>query len=113
VPPETTMWLVSPRHAVHNLIAGHDAPAERFGAFRIVNVPGISVRVGDMVKALRRVAGDEIANRVTFEVDPAIDRIVRTWPRDFEAALGRKLGMTADADFDSAIRQYIDDELRS
>jgi nucleoside-diphosphate-sugar epimerase len=111
VPPDTTMWLVSPRHVVQSLVIGHEAPASAFGATRNVNVPGISVRVDEMVKALARVAGESVARRVRWEVDPAIDRIVRSWPRDFEAALGRKLGMAADADFDSAIRQYVADEL--
>jgi nucleoside-diphosphate-sugar epimerase len=105
------MWLISPRHVVANLIVGHEAPAASFGTSRNVNVPGISVSVGDMVAALRRVAGDAVARRVSWQVDPAIDRIVRTWPRDFDASLGRRLGMRADADFDSVVRQYVEDEL--
>ena len=40
-----------------------------------------------------------------------IDRIVRTWPVNFDPAFGRSLGMQADADFDSIVRQYIADEL--
>lgn len=111
VPLETVMSLISPRHVIDNLIVGHEAPAAAFGAVRTINVPCISLSVGEMLQALRRVAGDVVADRVTAALDPAIDRIVRTWPRDFEATLGRKLGMRADADFDSVIRQYIDDEL--
>jgi hypothetical protein len=76
-------------------------------------VPGISVTVGGMVDALRRVAGDAAAARVRFAPDPAIQRIVQTWPRDFDPAYGRSLGMRADADFDAIVRQYIDDELRT
>jgi D-erythronate 2-dehydrogenase len=69
------------------------------------------VEVGAMVDALRRVAGDEVASRVSWQVDPAIDRIVRTWPRDFEARFGRSLGMRADASFEAIVSQYIEDEL--
>ena len=76
-----------------------------------VAVLSITADVGDMVAALRRVAGDEVAERVRWEYDPAIDRIVRTWPRDFDAAAGRSLGMVADADFDAIVRQYMTDEL--
>jgi hypothetical protein len=49
---------------------------------------------------------------VRFAPDPAIERIVRSWPRDFDAAYGRALGMTADADFDAIVHQYIEDEMR-
>jgi len=58
------------------------------------------------------VAGDAAAGRVRFVPDPAIERIVRTWPCDFDPVYGRGLGMRADADFDSIVRQYVDDELR-
>jgi nucleoside-diphosphate-sugar epimerase len=108
----TRMWLISPRSVVANLVAGHEAPASAFGHTRSVNVPGISTSVEDMVGALRRVAGDAVADRVQFRHDPVIDRIVQTWPVNFDAAFGRSLGMVADADFDSIVRQHVDDELQ-
>ena len=93
----TRMWLLSPRAVIDNLIAGYDAPASAFPPSHAINVPGISVTVGEMVDDLRRVAGDAVADRVAFRHDPAIDRIVRTWPRDFDAQRGRALGMRVDA----------------
>ena len=105
---ETRMWLISPRAMIANFLAGYDAPASALPAWHSVNVPGISVTVGEMVDALRRVAGDEVAGRVVFRHDEAIDRIVRTWPRDFDPQAGRALGMRADADFASIVRQYIE-----
>ena len=111
VPPGTRMWLTSPRSVVDNLLAGHEAPVSSFAHARSVNVPGISVEVREIVAALGRVAGPEVAARVAWQVDPAIDRIVATWPRDFDARLGRSLGMRSDPDFDTIIRQYIAEEL--
>lgn len=112
VPDDTRMWLLSPRRVIENLLIGHEAPAATLTHGRSVNVPGISVTVREMLDALRRVAGDAVAARVRFASDPAIERIVRSWPRDFDAAYGHSLGMRADADFDAIVRQYIDDELR-
>ena len=77
VPAETRMWLLSPRRVIENLLIGHEAPAAALTQGRSVNVPGISVTVGGMVDALRRVAGDAVAARVRFAPDPAIERIVR------------------------------------
>ena len=111
VPANTRMWLTSPRSVIANLIVGHEAPATAFAHARSVNVPGISVAVGEIVAALGRVAGTDAASRVHWQVDDAIDRIVATWPRDFDARFGRSLGMHSDSDFDSIIRQYIADEL--
>jgi nucleoside-diphosphate-sugar epimerase len=109
VRPETRMWVQSPRAVIANLLVGHEAPAAAFGHTRSVNVPGISVPVGAMVDALRSVAGDAVADRVKWQFDPAIDRIVSTWPAAFTATFGRALGMQADADFASIVRAYIAD----
>jgi nucleoside-diphosphate-sugar epimerase len=111
VAPTTRMWVTSPRTVVANIVAGHEAPASAFGHTRSVNVPGILVGVGDMVAALRKVAGDAVADRVKWQFDPAIDRIVSTWPANFAPKLGPALGMKADADFEGIVRAYLADEL--
>ncbi|MEO8487867.1 MAG: D-erythronate dehydrogenase [Betaproteobacteria bacterium] len=108
VDASTRMWLLSPRAVIENLIAGYEAPYSSFPPSHSINVPGISVTVGEMVDALRNVAGEAAAKRVVFRHDPAIDRIVRTWPRDFDALAGRSLGMRTDADFASIVRQYVE-----
>jgi len=101
----------SPRAVIANLIVGHEARAAQFAHTRSINVPGIHVGVDEMVAALRRIAGDAVADRVKWQLDPAIDRIVSTWPARFAPVLGPALGMRADPDFDSIIRAYIADEL--
>lgn len=106
VRPETRMWLQAPGTVIENLLAGHEAPASAFAYTRSVNVPGLSVAVGDMVEALRKVAGDDVARLVRWEYDPAIDRIVSTWPAAFEARLGKSLGMRGDSDFESIVHAY-------
>ena len=111
VAPTTRMWVQSPRAVIGNLVIGHEAPAAAFGHTRSINVPGICVAVGDMVAALRRVAGDAVADRVKWQFDPAIDRIVSTWPANFAPRLGPALGMQADADFESIVRAYVADDL--
>lgn len=112
VGPQTGMWLTSPRTVIDNIVAAHEAPASAFGASRSINLPGISTTVAGMIEALVRVAGADVAARITMRHDPVIDRIVRTWPVDFDTAFARSLGMRADADFDGIVRQYIDDELK-
>jgi nucleoside-diphosphate-sugar epimerase len=109
VAPTTRMWVQSPSAVIANLIVGHEADAARLPATRAINVPGISVAVGDMVAALRAVAGDAVAQLVRWEHDPAIDRIVSTWPARFEASAGRALGMRHDDDFESIVRAHLRD----
>jgi nucleoside-diphosphate-sugar epimerase len=111
VAPETRLWVTSPRQVIDNLIVGHDAAAATFGETRSVNVPGLRISVGAMVDALRRVAGDAVASRVQWRIDPVIERIVKTWPPNFAPRLGPLLGMKGDTDFDAVVRAYIADDM--
>jgi hypothetical protein len=111
VAPDTAMWVTSPRTVIDNLIAGHEASGAGFGPLRAVNVPGFCVSAGEMVAALRRVAGEDVAARVKWQHDPAIARIVSTWPARFESVRATALGMHADTNFETVIREYMADEM--
>ena len=109
IAPATRVWLLSPRQAIEGLILGHDLPAEALGPSRVINLPGVCVTVREMVAALERVAGPEVARRVRWERDPALDRIVSSWPGAWDTRRAEALGFRGDADFDSIIRAYIED----
>lgn len=109
VAPETILWLMSPDRAIDNLLHGYELPKDKLSHGRVINMPGLSVSVQDMLASLRRIAGDEVANRVRVERDPAIERIVNSWPGNFSADYARSLGFVFDADFDSVVRAFIKD----
>jgi len=112
VAPETRLWLLSPRCAIDCLIHGFDLDADALGRQRAINLPGITVTAGEMVASLRRVAGEEVASRVHWERDAAIERIVGTWPGAWNAARAETLGFKGDANFEQIVRAYIADDLR-
>ena len=108
VAPDTLLWLMSPDRAVENLVHGHELPAERLTEGRVINMPGLSVTVSEMLNSLRRIAGDAVAARVRFERDPAIEKIVNSWPGNFSATYARSLGFVFDANFDDVVRAFIE-----
>ena len=108
VSPGTRVWLASPRTAIESLIHAHDIPPEALGIRRALNVPGISVTAAEMVAALERVAGREVAAYVRWEKDARIDRMMNGWPGALDDARARSLGFPADGDFDAMIRQYME-----
>lgn len=112
VAPETPMWLMSPRHAIDNLIHGHEVDGSLFGSSRALSLSGLATTVKEMVAALERVAGSDVVKRIRWELDPAIVRIVNTWPGDFAAARAEAMGFQRDANFDDIVRAYIEDELK-
>ncbi|SDG53761.1 D-erythronate dehydrogenase [Pseudomonas abietaniphila] len=107
VPLETRLWLMSPAQAITNLIHGHELTDEQLKAGRVINMPGLSITVEDMIGALRRTAGDAVVSRIRLERNPAIEKIVGSWPGSFTARYAKGLGFTADHDFADVIGQFI------
>ncbi|CAG2156016.1 putative epimerase/dehydratase [compost metagenome] len=109
VAPETSLWLLSPRGAITALVNGLELDGARFGNRRVVNLPGLSVTAKQMVEALRRVAGDTVADRVTWQREARIENIVGTWPAAWDVTRAVELGFQSDASFDDVIRGYMED----
>lgn len=109
VAPETKLWLLSPRAAVAALVNGIELAGERLGNRRVVNLPGLSVTAAGMVDALRRVAGDAVADLVTWEREERVEKIVGTWPAAWNAERALSLGFESDASFDAVILAYMED----
>ena len=107
VPPATPIWLMSPDLAVRNILHGLELPEAALGGGRVLNMPGLSVTVAEMLAALRRVCGDAVADRVRMAPDPAITAIVASWPGNFSTPRADALGFVADADFDGVVRAFL------
>lgn len=107
VSPEMRMWLQSPDYAIHNLAHALALDGSLLGNDRTVNLPGLSVSVGAMIDALRTAAGDAVTRLIRFEPDPAIERIVASWPNDFDAVRAKALGFVADEDYVSIVRAHM------
>ena len=110
VGPETGVWLLSPRRVTDCFVHAHELPSSAWGVNRVVNLPGITVTVAQMLEALARVAGRNVADRVSWAPDERIRAIVRTWPVQFRTPRALTLGFRPDEDIDSVIRAYIADE---
>ena len=66
---------------------------------------GAMAGLGD--QPLRQIAGAQVAERIRIERNPAIERIVGSWPGSFCATYSRDLGFTADEDFSAVIKQFM------
>jgi D-erythronate 2-dehydrogenase len=110
VAPETILWLMSPRQVIDNLLHAYDLPSEQLSAGRVINLPGLSIRVADMIAALEGVAGPRVTARIRMQRDPKVEQIVNSWPGNFSADYAKTLGFVADKDFTDIIRAFIEDE---
>ncbi|MCC7225830.1 MAG: NAD-dependent epimerase/dehydratase family protein [Burkholderiaceae bacterium] len=107
VDPSTEVALASPATTIAGILTVAEATREAFGGRTALNLPALTVTVGEMIDALAQVAGSDVAARVRMVADPAIARIVGGWPARFECRRTSSLGLKPDASYADIIRQYL------
>ena len=101
----------SPRAAVGFLVHAAGLTREQLGARINLTMPGVCCTVGEQIAALRRIAGDKVAQRIRRAPDELIMRIVDGWPSRFDARRALAFDFRVEASFDDIIRAHIEDEL--
>jgi nucleoside-diphosphate-sugar epimerase len=109
VPLDTRLWISSPDVVTSNLIHAARVPAAALDGDLAVNLPGLCVTPAQMLASLERAGGAAALARVRCEIDPRIARVVATWPGALDDHRARRLGFTADRDFDEIVRQFVDE----
>lgn len=109
VSPELRLWLSSPATVVANFLLAATLPK---GDNRSINLPGISVTVGEMLTALAQAGGQAARDRVQFAADPAIERIVASWPGRIDNQCATALGFMADRTFADIIDSFITHDMQ-
>lgn len=104
-------WMASPRSAVGFCIHAAELDGAKIGPRRCLTLPGLAITVGEMIDALARVAGKNVAERIKTVPDEKISNIVDDWPRQFVAKRALELGFVSETSFDEILQVHIDDEL--
>jgi D-erythronate 2-dehydrogenase len=107
VEPGTEVALASPGRAIEGLLRAASATDKEWGGHTAVNLPALTVTVGEMAAALERIAGPEVSALIDWVPDPVVARIVTSWPARIRADRAAGLGLAPDPDFDSIIRLHI------
>ena len=110
VKKDLALWICSSRTIIRNLVAAKDIPSSKFGGgSRIVNLPGSTVTVQQMLEALRQVGGQKALDLVREERDENVERIVGSWPAYFDTERAKDLGFAGDVSLEQLFKDYIED----
>lgn len=115
VPTSLKLWVCSTRTVIKNLIIARDIPTEAFsevvarGSSRIVNLPGITVTVQEMLDALLQISGEKVRALVMDAPDSSVEKIVGSWPAEFNISRAIELGFQQDGDLVKTIQEYLED----
>ena len=107
VPKETAVALASPARTIEGLIRAVETSDADWGARTAINLPALRTTVGDMSKALEKLAGKAVTDLIDWTPDPTIISIVTNWPANIDAVRAREIGLSPDKDFESIIRSYM------
>lgn len=107
VPPETPVALASPTRTIEGFVRAAEASDAEWGLRTALNLPSLKTTVGEMAAALERVAGKEATALLDWQPDPAIEKLVRSWPGDLAWDRARGLGLRNDASFEAIVREYV------
>ncbi|HEY8048624.1 MAG TPA: D-erythronate dehydrogenase [Ramlibacter sp.] len=107
VGPEVDHPILSPTRTIEGIIRCAEATDAEWGPLTGLNLPSLRCTVGEMAAALERIAGREATALLDWTPDPDILKLVNSWPGHVKWARAEALGLTANADFDEVIREYI------
>jgi nucleoside-diphosphate-sugar epimerase len=107
VAAETVVWIASPNTAVEAFVHAAGLSRTDLGDAAVINLPGLSISIDEMLEALQSEAGTDVVARVIPESDPVAASIVKSWPSNLETETADSLGFPRDVDFHQIIRQFM------
>ena len=112
VPDDFAVWVASPRSAVGWLIHAAAMDTGPLGLDRSLNLPGMSVKVGEILAAMDQVrqGASSLVKRVA---DPVIAGIVGGWPPGFRAERAPANGFARHEPLIDVIRAFVADDLEA
>ena len=105
--PATRIPVASVQRVAQALVAIHDLPASAFGDTRAMNLPSLSVTIGELIAAVERYRGRRPLGAITVRPDPRLQAIADDWPKRFVSERASRHGITSDASIDEVIEHFL------
>jgi nucleoside-diphosphate-sugar epimerase len=106
---ELKLWVCSTRTIIRNLVQAKGVQFAGDTYSRIVNLPGVTVTVQEILDGLKAVGGEKALEQVVEKPDLAVQQIVGSWPAIFDIKKALSMGFHPDGDLAQTIREYIED----
>lgn len=112
VSPDLKLWLSSPDTVVANLMHAAQAPKLAARDWHVVNLPGFTISVQQMLDTLAGIRGAAVLDHIGPAFDEGINAIVASWPAAIDDTTALAHGFVRDDDFAGVIQQFIDKDLK-
>lgn len=101
---DTRLPVIGVDTAVECLIDLAELPPGVLGADPVLNLPSVSVTVGELVEAAERAGA---TGRVRERPDPETEGVVGTWPKSSRADRALALGLPRDGSLEAIVASYM------
>lgn len=102
-------YVCSPSSTIENLVRVLNLKSDALPRHqRHIMFPGISATIQDMMDALAKYGGEDKLKLLKEETNPDFERILRSWPEDFDPSTPDRLGLVRDQKFEDLVKEYID-----
>jgi nucleoside-diphosphate-sugar epimerase len=109
-PAASEFWILSPKRVIENFIHAANIDEKKLGDDRIINLPGLTASVQEMINSLERITNPEVAQLISYEPDAFLQSIVLTWPPHYNTSRANELGFVSDSSVEEIIRSYMAEE---
>lgn len=107
VATDLKVWISSPDRVIENFVHAMTLNLADFSQYRVINLPGISVSIHEMISTLAVLSDTKTTQLITYVPDPNVQKIVESWPCEFDISTALGYGFRADKDIAAIISQYI------
>ncbi|KAK7210273.1 hypothetical protein V2G26_017451 [Clonostachys chloroleuca] len=102
-------YVCSPSSTIENLVRVLNLPNDALPPHRRhINFPGVSASVKELMDGLAKYGGEDKLKLLKFETNPVFERILRSWPLDFDPTTPDRLGLIRDKHPEDLVKEYID-----
>ena len=102
-------YLCAPSTLTENLVRVLRLPSDALPPhIRHINFPGVSVSTQELMDGLAKHGGEDKLKYLREETDPAHERILRSWPQDFDISTSIRLGLKVDKKGEDLVKEYVD-----
>ncbi|KAH8650121.1 hypothetical protein BX600DRAFT_483995 [Xylariales sp. PMI_506] len=102
-------YICSPSGTIENLVRVLNMDTAALPKHqRHINFPGIKASVQQLMDALALYGGEDKLQYLKEETHPEIERILLSWPQDFDPSTPDRLGLFRDQAVGDLVKEYID-----
>ncbi|KAI0126047.1 hypothetical protein BJ170DRAFT_633645 [Xylariales sp. AK1849] len=102
-------YICSPSGVIENLVRVLNLKSNALpNHIRHINFPGVSASIQALMDGLAKYGGEDKLKLLKEEASPELERILRSWPQDFDPSTPDRLGLVRDSNVEDLVKEYID-----